>query len=112
MCTYFSEIVINILRGMTNMKYEIRENTKKLDRIENMLNDIIKNSNNHLSSSLQTNNDYLIENKYFNQFPLTNIDELTILEDKLKDNDFRLKLVIPNYSISMDYILTYFTIFY
>ncbi|CAI6356194.1 unnamed protein product [Macrosiphum euphorbiae] len=86
------EIVKNILRGMTNMKYEIRENTKKLDRIENMLNDIIKKSNDHLSSTSQTNNDYLNENTYFNQFPLTNIDELTILEDKLKDNDFRLKL--------------------
>ncbi|XP_060855745.1 uncharacterized protein LOC132933491, partial [Metopolophium dirhodum] len=86
------EIVINILRGMTNMKYEIRENTKKLDRIENMLNDIMKKSNNLLSSSLlQTNNDYLIDED-FNQFPLTNIDELTVLEEKLKDNDFRLKL--------------------
>jgi len=95
MDSHFSEIVKNIFRGMTNMKYEIRENTKKLDRIENMLNDIIKKSNDHLSSTSQTNNDYLNENTYFNQFPLTNINELTILEDKLKDNDFRLKLEIP-----------------
>jgi len=81
---------------MTNMKHEIRENTVKLDRIECMLNDIIKNSNNHLTSTLMSNNDYnLIENEYFNTFPLTNIDELTVLEDKLKNNDFRLKLVIP-----------------
>ncbi|XP_050065322.1 uncharacterized protein LOC126554276 [Aphis gossypii] len=86
------EIFINILRGMTSMKYEIRENTKKLNRIENMLNDIMKNSNKHLSSSLQTNNDSLIENNYFSIFPLKNMDELTILEDKLNDNDFRLKL--------------------
>jgi len=78
------------------MKYEIRENTKKLDRIENMLSDIMKNSNKHLSSSLQTNNDCLIENNYFSTFPLKNIDELTVLEDKLNDNDFRLKLVIHN----------------
>lgn len=76
------------------MKYEIRENTKKLDRIENMLNDIMKNSNKHLSSSLQTNNDSLIENNYFSIFPIKNMDELTILEDKLNDNDFRLKLVL------------------
>lgn len=48
----------------------------------------MKNSNNHLSSSLQTNNHYLIEITYFNQFSLTiNIDELTVLEDDLKDND-------------------------
>jgi len=74
------------------MKYEIRENTKKLDRIENMLNYIIKNSNNYLFSSLQINNDYLIWNTHFNKFPITiNIDELTVLED----NDFRLKLYQP-----------------
>ncbi|KAF0724706.1 MATH and LRR domain-containing protein PFE0570w, partial [Aphis craccivora] len=57
-----------------------------------MLNDIMKNSNKHLSSSLQTNNDSLIENNYFSIFPIKNMDELTILEDKLNDNDFRLKL--------------------
>jgi len=91
------------------MKYEIRENTKKLDRIENMLNDIIKKSNDHLSSTSLTNNyDYLNENTYFNQFPLTNIDELTILEDKLKDNDFRLKLVIP----TLRYTYTYKSLLY
>jgi len=93
--TYFLEIVINILRGMTNMKYKIRENTKKLDRIESMLNAIMEKSNNNLSSTLQPNNDHLIENAYFNKFPLTNIDELTVLEDKLKDDDFLLKLIIP-----------------
>jgi len=76
------------------MKYEIRENTKKLNRVENMLN-YMKNSNNNLSSTL-SNNDYLVENTYFNTFPVSIIDELNVLEEKLNNNDFRLKLAITN----------------
>lgn len=86
---------------MTSMKYEIRENTRKLQRIENMLNDM-------KSSKFPTNNgnDYLVENTYFNIFPLKNIDELNELEDKLNNDDFRLNLVIYN----ILYLIT--TIFY
>lgn len=81
-------ILKSLTRTVTNMKYDLRNITTKIDRLENVLSDLPKNQNNS-----STKNNYHVDESIYN-FPLTNLEELNIFEEKIKDNDFRQKMVI------------------
>jgi len=81
-----------LIRSVTNIKYELKDMTAKIDRIEERQTNMMLCSNDYQSSSsghiLHTNN---IEETL--NFPLTSFDELNGFEQKLLDDDYKLKLV-------------------
>lgn len=82
-------ILKSLTRSVTNIKYDVRNITTKIDRLENVLSDLQKNQNN----SSTKNNYYPVDESIY-KFPLTNLEELNIFEEKIMDNDFRQQMVI------------------
>lgn len=83
-------ILKSLTRTVTNMKYDVKNITTKIDRLENVLiSDLQKIQNN----SSTKNNYYLVDESIY-KFPLTNLEELNIFEEKIMDTDFRQKMVI------------------
>ena len=85
-------ILKSLTRTLTNMKYEVRTITTKIDRLENVITDQQKNQNN-----LSTKNNYYPVDESIYKFPLTSLEELTIFEEKIMDKDFRQQMVITIY---------------
>jgi len=99
---FFPEILHFLkTRTLTNMKYEVRTITTKIDRLENVITDQQKNHNN----SLKINNYYPVDERIY-KFPLTSLEELTIFEEKIMDQDFRQKVVII-IQLKMDLFIYY-----
>lgn len=82
-------ILKNLTRTLTNLKYDMRTITTKIDRLENVITDQQKNQNNS-----STKNDYYLVDESIYKFPLTSLEELNIFEEKIMDKDFRQKMVI------------------
>jgi len=82
-------ILKSLTRTVTNMKYDVKNITTKIDRLENVLSDLQKTQNN----SSTKNNYYPVDESIY-KFPLTNLEELNIFEEKIMDTDFRQKMVI------------------
>lgn len=82
-------ILKNLTRTLTNLKYEVRTMSTKIERLENVITDQQKNQNN----SSTKNNYYPVDENIY-KFPLTSLDELTVFEEKIMDKDFRQKMVI------------------
>ncbi|CAI6372351.1 unnamed protein product [Macrosiphum euphorbiae] len=80
--------LINLTRSITNIKYDMKNYMIKIDRIENMLSDIHANQNKSFSKEVN----HLVNDSIY-KFPMTNIDELNIFEEKLGDIEFRQKVV-------------------
>lgn len=80
--------LINLTRSITNIKYDMINYMIKIDRIEYMLSDIHANQNKSFSKEVN----HLVNDSIY-KFPMTNIDELNIYEDKLGDIGFRQKVV-------------------
>lgn len=81
-------ILINLTRSITNIKYDMKNYMIKIDRIENMLSDIHTNQNKSFSKEVNC-----LVNESIYKFPMTSIDELNIFEEKLGDIEFRQKVV-------------------
>jgi len=82
-------ILKNLTRTLTNLKYDMRTITTKIDRLENVITDQQKNQNNS-----STKNEYYLVDESIYKFPLTSLEELNIFEEKIMDKDFRQKMVI------------------
>jgi len=82
-------ILKNLTRTLTNLKYEVRTKSTKIERLENVITDQQRNQNN---SSTKSN--YYPVDENICKFPLTSLDELTVFEEKIMDKDFRQKVVI------------------
>jgi len=80
--------LINLTRSITNIKYDMKNCMIKIDRIENMLSDIHTNQNKSFSKEVN----YFVNESIY-KFPMTNIDELNMFEEKLGDIEFRQKVV-------------------
>jgi len=80
--------LINLTRSITNIKYDMKNYMIKIDRIENMLSDIHTNQNTSFSKEVN----HLVNDSIY-KFPMTNIDELNLFEEKLGDIEFRQKVV-------------------
>ncbi|CAI6360525.1 unnamed protein product [Macrosiphum euphorbiae] len=81
-------ILKNLTRTLTNLKYEVRTMSTKIERLENVITDQQKNQNN----SSTKNNYYPVDENIY-KFPLTSLDELTVFEEKIMDKDFRQKMI-------------------
>jgi len=82
-------ILKSLTRSVTNIKYDVKNITTKIDRLDNVLSDLQKNQN-----SSSTKNNYCPVDESIYKFPLINLEELNIFEEKILDNDFRQKIVI------------------
>lgn len=80
-------ILINLTRSITNIKYDMKNCMIKIDRIENMLSDM------HTNQSKSFSKVNYVVNESIYKFPMTNIDEFNIFEEKLCDIEFRQKVV-------------------
>jgi len=74
-----------LLRAVTNLKYEMREHVIKIERLEQTI------VNNCLSKKIVEYNDNTTDDIF--DFPIKTLEELSIFEDKLLDNTFRLQMV-------------------
>ncbi|XP_060846483.1 uncharacterized protein LOC132926162, partial [Rhopalosiphum padi] len=81
-------ILKSLTRSVTNIKYDVKNITTKFDRLNNVLSDLQKNQN-----SSSTKNNYCPVDESIYKFPLINLEELNIFEEKIVDNDFRQKIV-------------------
>lgn len=80
--------LMNLTRSIVNMKYDIKNMTTKMDRVENIMSDLQKNSN----KSFSKGNNNPVDTHIYN-FPITSYDELKVFEEKLLDIEFRQKVV-------------------
>uniref|UniRef100_A0A2S2NZ02 DUF4806 domain-containing protein n=1 Tax=Schizaphis graminum TaxID=13262 RepID=A0A2S2NZ02_SCHGA len=84
------DVVNQLVRSTGNLKYEIRELSKKIDSSEKTIMDIVENFQSVPHSHSVDNN--FIEEVY--NFPLTTIEELNFFEEKLSsDNIFCKKMI-------------------
>lgn len=74
-----------LLRAVTNLKYEMREHGIKIERLEQTI------INNCLNKKIVEYNDDITDDIF--DFPIKTLEELSIFEDKLLDNTFRLRAV-------------------
>ena len=75
-----------LLRAVTNLKYEMREHGIKIERLEQTI------VNNCLNKKMIVDyNDNTTDDMF--DFPIKTLEELSIFEDKLMDNNFRLQMV-------------------
>ncbi|XP_060857932.1 uncharacterized protein LOC132935402 [Metopolophium dirhodum] len=74
-----------LLRAVTNLKYEMREHGIKIERLEQTI------VNNCLSKKIVEYNDNTTDDIF--DFPIKTLEELSIFEDKLLDNTFRLQMI-------------------
>lgn len=112
----------SLIRSITNIKYELKDMTTKIDRIEERQTNMMLCSNDFRCSNsggdiLHTNS---IDETW--NFPLTSFDELDGFEQKLLDDGYKLKVVkkqdtyllLKNYDIHMlcQYIYILCTLIY
>uniref|UniRef100_A0A2S2NY83 DUF4806 domain-containing protein n=1 Tax=Schizaphis graminum TaxID=13262 RepID=A0A2S2NY83_SCHGA len=74
-----------LLRAVTNLKYEMREHSIKIERLEQTI------MNNCLNKKIVEYNDNTTDDIF--DFPIKTLDELSIFEDKLLDSTFRLQMI-------------------
>ncbi|CAI6374539.1 unnamed protein product [Macrosiphum euphorbiae] len=75
-----------LLRAVTNLKYEMREHGIKIERLEQTI------VNNCLNKKMIVDyNDNTTDDMF--DFPIKTLEELSIFEDKLMDNNFRLQMI-------------------
>ncbi|CAH1715849.1 unnamed protein product [Aphis gossypii] len=81
------DTVHQLIRTTSNLRFEIRELAKKMDTMDQRLNDTIVNT----SSAVHENNDLSDESSW--DLPLTTIENLELFEEKLSDKLFRKKVI-------------------
>ncbi|XP_029348402.1 putative uncharacterized protein DDB_G0282133 [Acyrthosiphon pisum] len=85
------DVVNQLVRSTGNLKYEIRELSKKIDSSENTMMNIADNCHS-IPRSNNADNNYIEDDVYC--FPLTTIEELNTFEEKLSsDNIFCKKMI-------------------
>ncbi|CAI6373388.1 unnamed protein product [Macrosiphum euphorbiae] len=85
------DVVNQLVRSTGNLKYEIREPSKKIDSSENTMMNIADNCHS-IPRSNNADNNYIEDDVYC--FPLTTIEELNTFEEKLSsDNIFCKKMI-------------------
>lgn len=89
---YFPDVVNQLVRSTGNLKYEIRELSKKIDSLEKTIMDIVENFQSVLHSHSVDNN--FIEEVY--NYPLTTIEELNFFEEKLSSDNIFCKKMVNN----------------
>jgi len=89
---YFPDVVNQLVRSTGNLKYEIRELSKKIDSSEKTIMDIVENFQSVPHSHSVDNN--FIEEVY--NFPLTTIEELNFFEEKLSSDNIFCKKMVNN----------------
>jgi len=83
----------SFIQSVTNIKYELKDITTTIDRIEERQRNIMLLYNNISGGNVLHTNNSVDETWNFPDFPLTSFKELDSFEQKLLDDDYKLKLV-------------------
>lgn len=94
MCIFFLccllDVIGQLVRTVGNLKYEVREMSKKIDSIPQIISDTIDNNSSSLTIGSNGNQ---ISLECIWDFPLKTLDDLEVFEEKLSDNTFKKRVV-------------------
>jgi len=85
------EMLKSLIQSVTNIKYELKDMTKKIDSIEERQTNMMVSSNDHPCISGNVLHTNIIDETW--NFPFTSFEELDGFKQKVLDNGYKLKLV-------------------